>query len=191
MTKLRIALLRGINVGRAKRVAMEDLRGLFAGLGCRDVTTLLNSGNVVFLGPAALSEARIEKAFAERFGFSSRITVVEGSELIAAVEENSIAEIPDPSRFLVAFPKSSEAFDRLRLLEKQAWHPDILAIGTRAAYLWCHEGVLDSPLNKAVAKALGDSVTARNWTTILKLRALVVGLPPGVLRERRDAENPH
>jgi uncharacterized protein (DUF1697 family) len=168
----RIALLRGINVGRAKRVAMGDLRDLFTGLGCANVTTLLNSGNVVFSGPAAVSETRIEKAFAERFGFSSRITVVGGAELIAAVEENPVPEIPDPSRFLVAFLKSPEAFNRLRTLEKQAWHPDILAVGARAAYLWCHEGVLDSPLNKAVAKALGDSVTARNWTTVLKLRAL-------------------
>jgi uncharacterized protein (DUF1697 family) len=175
MAKLRVALLRGINVGRAKRVAMEDLRNLFTSLGCGDVTTLLNSGNVVFSGPAALSEARIEKAFAERFGFSSRITVVAGSELIAAVEENPIAEIPDPSRFLVAFPKNAEAFERLRALEERTWHPDILAIGTRVAYLWCHEGVLDSPLNQALAKALGDSVTARNWTTVLKLRALVEG----------------
>jgi uncharacterized protein (DUF1697 family) len=174
MAMHRIALLRGINVGRAKRVAMQDLRDLFVGLGCKNVTTLLNSGNVVFSGPPAVSEARLEKAFAERFGFSSRITLVAGSELITAVEENPIEEIPDPSRFLVAFLKGPESFDRLRLLEKQPWHPDVLAIGSRAAYLWCDEGVLDSPLNKSVAKALGDSVTARNWTTVLKLRALVV-----------------
>jgi len=43
-----VALLRGINVGTAKRVAMEDLRALMGGLGYGDVRTLLNSGNVVF-----------------------------------------------------------------------------------------------------------------------------------------------
>ena len=41
-----IALLRGVNVGRAKRVAMADLRSLLEGLGCTEVRTLLNSGNV-------------------------------------------------------------------------------------------------------------------------------------------------
>jgi hypothetical protein len=43
-----IALLRGINVGRAKRIAMADLRGLFVDLGHKEVRTLLNSGNVLF-----------------------------------------------------------------------------------------------------------------------------------------------
>jgi uncharacterized protein (DUF1697 family) len=40
-----IALLRGVNVGKAKRVPMERFRGLLAELGYTDVTTLLNSGN--------------------------------------------------------------------------------------------------------------------------------------------------
>ena len=48
MTDRRVALLRGINVGRAKRISMGDLRALFTGLGYGDVRTLLNSGNVVF-----------------------------------------------------------------------------------------------------------------------------------------------
>ncbi len=48
MARRHVALIRGINVGRAKRVAMADLRALVEGLGYRDVRTLLNSGNVVF-----------------------------------------------------------------------------------------------------------------------------------------------
>lgn len=52
-TETYVALLRGINVGRAKRVAMSDLRRLVAGLGHDDVRTLLNSGNVVFTGAEA------------------------------------------------------------------------------------------------------------------------------------------
>jgi len=46
--KRHIALLRGINVGKAKRTAMADVRALFADLGVTEVATLLNSGNVVF-----------------------------------------------------------------------------------------------------------------------------------------------
>ena len=46
-----VALLRGINVGRAKRVAMADLRALLAELGYRDPRSLLNSGNLVFSSP--------------------------------------------------------------------------------------------------------------------------------------------
>src|SRR6478736_4542725 len=48
-----VALLRGINVGKAKRIAMADLRKLCEGLGYEDVSTLLNSGNIVFSAPRA------------------------------------------------------------------------------------------------------------------------------------------
>lgn len=59
-----VALIRGINVGRAKRVAMADLRALVEDLGYGDVRTLLNSGNVVFTSarrPPAKAAARIEE----------------------------------------------------------------------------------------------------------------------------------
>src|SRR5688572_4013562 len=72
-----VALLRGINVGTAKRVAMADLRALVEGLGYQNVRTLLNSGNVVFGGPSASPgavAARIERAFEGRLGFPSKVT---------------------------------------------------------------------------------------------------------------------
>jgi len=48
---MHVALIRGINVGRAKRVAMAELREAVAALGYGGVRTLLNSGNVVFTAP--------------------------------------------------------------------------------------------------------------------------------------------
>lgn len=167
-----IALLRGINVGTAKRVAMADLRELFEGLNYKDVKTLLNSGNVVFSGGKA-PEAKIEAAFTERFGFSCRITVVGAAELVEIVEANPIVEIPDPSRFMVHFLKNAEQREHLLPLVKTVWHPEVIALGKRVAYTWCPEGVLASRLNEAVGKILKDSVTARNWATVLKLRALI------------------
>src|SRR5438445_10847766 len=86
-----VALFRGINVGRAKRIAMADLRALMEALGYRDVRTLLNSGNVVFTDPRAARgdvAARIEKAVAERTGVSARITVLSAAELAAAPDAN-------------------------------------------------------------------------------------------------------
>lgn len=53
MAGKQIALIRGINVGKAKRIAMSDLRELCTNLGFTDVKTLLNSGNVVFNAPRA------------------------------------------------------------------------------------------------------------------------------------------
>ena len=170
-----IALLRGINVGKAKRIAMADLRELFTGLGYTEVTTLLNSGNVLFTSsdpqPAA---AALEAAIQKRFGFPSRVAVLSAAELDAAVAANPFAQIAsDPSRFLVAFVPHADSLKPLVPLIVRSWHPEALALGPRCAYLWCPEGILASPANQAVTRALGEAVTARNWNTLLKLQALV------------------
>jgi uncharacterized protein (DUF1697 family) len=171
-----IALLRGINVGTAKRVPMADLRGLFEGLGYTGVATLLNSGNVVFSArsdAAEKLESRIEKAIEKRFGFTSRVTVITADELSTIVKENSLGEAADNhSRLLVAFLKTSGERAKLVPLSGREWKPGLLALGTRAAYLWCPDGLLESPLAAEMGRLLGDAVTTRNWATVLKLAAL-------------------
>ena len=104
------ALLRGINVGRAKRVAMADLRAIIEGLGCRDVRTLLNSGNVVFSSSGAAGEiaARIERALVSRLGVESRVTVLTARELETVVADQPFgAVVTNPSRLMVAVPFTS------------------------------------------------------------------------------------
>ena len=52
-TEPQVSLLRGINVGRANRIGMADLRAVYEGLGCRDVTTYVQSGNVILVSTDA------------------------------------------------------------------------------------------------------------------------------------------
>src|SRR5262245_20039344 len=100
-----IALLRGINVGKAKRVAMADLRKLIEGLGYGDVRTLLNSGNVVFTGPRSAEKdaaAKIEKAMTAKLGVSSKVTVIDASELADAIDHPLGKVAKEPRLLLVA-----------------------------------------------------------------------------------------
>lgn len=171
----RVALLRGINVGRAKRVAMADLRALVEGLGYGDVRTLLNSGNVVFTVPPARradAGARIEQALAGTLGVSSRVTVLTARELATVLEENPFADADAPSRLLVAFLRNPPDRRRLTPLLDQQWGADRLGVGTRVAFLWCPDGILASRLLESVGRALGDAVTMRNWATVTKLDSL-------------------
>jgi uncharacterized protein (DUF1697 family) len=107
MAHTHVALMRGINVGRAKRIAMANLRALVEDLGYNDVRTLLNSGNVVFAAPdlaRADAAARIEAALTARLGVSARVTLLAAAELAAAVRDNPLLDVAgDPSRLLVAF----------------------------------------------------------------------------------------
>ena len=85
---MHIALLRGINVGRAKRIAMADLRALVEQLGYRDVKTILNSGNIVYTADTSSAQAsakRIEKALLEKLGISSKITGLTAADLATII----------------------------------------------------------------------------------------------------------
>jgi uncharacterized protein (DUF1697 family) len=170
-----IALLRGINVGRAKRVAMADLRELVGDLGYANVRTVLNSGNVVFgaaRGETGALAAAIAAGIEARFGFASRVVVVTAAELAAIVRENPLLDVAtNPSRLLVAFVANPAALDAAGPLLRETWAPDALAVGRRAAYLWCADGVLDSPLSQAFGRRFGEAATIRNWSTVLKLHA--------------------
>jgi uncharacterized protein (DUF1697 family) len=178
MPATHVALIRGINVGKAKRVTMADLKAAVEGLGYRDVRTLLNSGNVVFTARArpATAAARIEKALVEHTGVSARVTVLTADELMAVVAENPLTTVADdPTRLLVAVFRAPADRSPVEPLRKQDWGSERLAVGSRVAYLWCPDGILASRLPEAVGRALGDAVTMRNWATVLKLRDLVAG----------------
>jgi len=55
---------------------------------------------------------------------------------------------------------------------ERSWGDEALAVGQRAAYVWCPDGVLASAAATALGKQLGDNTTARNWNTLCKLYAL-------------------
>lgn len=168
-----VALLRGINVGKAKRIAMADLRALFEDLGYAEVQTLLNSGNVLFEAarpnPRKIIET-VEKGIERRFGFAVPTVVTTGEEFRAASAGNPLLlEGRDHAKLLVAFPRGPRVLAAARALLAEDWTPEALAVDERVAYLWCPGGIIDSRLMKAFARATGEDATARNWATVQKL----------------------
>jgi uncharacterized protein (DUF1697 family) len=175
-TDTHVALIRGINVGHARRVAMADLRALVEGLGYGHVRTLLNSGNVLLSAPGVApgdAAARIEQSLGARLGVSARVTALTTAELAAAVAVNPLLEVADdPSRMMVAVLANPADRTRLEPLLARDWAPEALALGARVAYLWCPQGVIASRLWEAIGRMLGDAVTTRNWVTMTRLHAL-------------------
>lgn len=175
-TGKRVALLRGINVGRAKRIAMADLRRMMEELGYQDVRTLLNSGNVVFTtaGKSVGDDvSRIEEALVAKLGVSSRVIVLTAAELAAIVANNPLVDLADnPSRMFVAVLRNDSNRKQVEPMLKEDWKPDVLALGKRVVYMWCPDGLLESRLVESIGRVLRDSTTIRNWATTLKLNAL-------------------
>jgi uncharacterized protein (DUF1697 family) len=171
-----VALLRGVNVGKFKRVPMAELRALLSSLGYTGVATLLNSGNAVFRalrGTPVKHAADIAAAISTELNVEVPVIVKSASELAAIVSDNPIkATTEEHSRFLVAFVQDAKALSSLAAIESLVVPPEQFAVGKNTAYLLCAGGILESKAGEALLGKVGKSATTRNWATVLKLTAL-------------------
>ena len=172
-----IALVRGINVGTGKRVAMAELRETLESLGYGRVRTLLNSGNVVLdSGDSQQAVADgVSDALAERLGVSAAVIVRNRDQLIAAMAADPFGQVAtDGSKHFLGFPAATPASDRvakiIELRDHAATAPDQARLIRDHLYLWCPNGISRSSFSKLNwDKALGTPVTVRNWNTATKL----------------------
>jgi uncharacterized protein (DUF1697 family) len=162
-----IALLRGINLGSKRRVAMADLRALLEALGYTDVRTVLASGNAIFTGRA--SKKKLEAALQERFDMKIDVVLRTMDELLAVIAADPFGEAVDnPTRYFVVFLDREPQLDRLR---GEDFAPDQFKANGKEIYAWCPEGMQNSRLMNALGKPDlgGGTATVRNWATVNKL----------------------
>ena len=174
-----VALFRGINVGKAKRIAMADLRALLEKMGCVDVRTLLNSGNAVFTarGTAAGVAQRIRDEVAGKLGVDALVIVKTRADIARIVAGIEITGFDDESRLLVVVANQSRDITRLETLARRPWGDERIQVTRHAAYLWCANGILESSLVPALHAELGARGTTRNWATLKKIHALMADSP--------------
>jgi uncharacterized protein (DUF1697 family) len=177
-----VALFRRINVGKAKRIAMADLRMILAKLGCTEVQTLLNSGNAVFTAAEPTGELaeRIRKAVLDKTGVDALVIVKSAKDMAGIIAGNELRKVAtDPSRLLVALLNDNKALKSVEALSGAAWGGERVHVGKHAAYLWCADGILESKALDALLRGLKGAGTTRNWATLNKIHALMapVGTP--------------
>lgn len=178
-----IALLRGINLGRSRRVSMADLRTLMHDLGYADARTLLGSGNVVFTSSDEPKDAarRIRARVARETGVDTDVIVRTRDEIAGVLARNPLAEhATDPKRHVVVF--LAEPADPAALADVDAadYEPERFALDGREVHLWYPNGFQKARLSHAFwEKRLGIAGTARNWNTVEKLLALADEEPAG------------
>jgi len=187
-----VALLRGINVGGNKKVAMADLRAVVAELGHADVSTYINSGNVLFTPTGAAGEdvaamARdMSEAIAAKLGVSSSVVIVTRDELAQVIAGTPFSQEPDPRRVHVVFLSPPPAAPLLAKIDAavaaaaaKGARDSVRATG-RVLYLHTPDGFGASAVSEATMKLVGAPKagvvgTARNWATVNKLLALCDG----------------
>ena len=170
------ALIRGINVGGKKRLAMADLRAVLSAIGLHDVRTHLNSGNATFTSAATdsaeLAEL-IERAVEADLGLNIRCLIRSAAELRAVIDVNPFAEhAAEGSKLVANFLSTAPDPAWVAAHDPCALDRETIVLGDRVIYQWCPNGILEAPPAGTFAeKHLGVTVTARNWNTVTKLAA--------------------
>jgi uncharacterized protein (DUF1697 family) len=168
-----IVLLRGINVGGHRRVAMADLRALLSGAGYNEVSTLGQSGNVVLSAELETERlaTRLEGEIEEGLGVQARVVVRTREQLAAVVAYDPLGEIAnDMKRYQVSFLSAAPSTEAMSKLAAVDVAPERWVHKEREIYAWHPAGVHSSPLAKLLTdRRLGVAVTARNWNTVRKL----------------------
>ena len=173
-----VALLRGINVGRHRRVSMADVKEAFARAGATDARTYLQSGNVVFesrLGAAKLGP-KLERELERRLGHDISVAVRTRAEIKRVLERNPFADERDGKKLHVAFLDSAPPRSRAGRLDPERVAPDAFKVSGREVYLHYPSGYGRSKLtNDYLETQLGVRSTMRNWTTVSALAELTAG----------------
>ncbi|MBA3743858.1 DUF1697 domain-containing protein [Sporichthya sp.] len=173
-----VALLRGINVGGTNKVPMADLREVFESAGHAEVSTYIQSGNVLFrsgdTGPDL--EKQIEAQLAKRFNVPLVVVVRSLRQLRTVVDKAPAGFGAEPDTF-----HSDAVFLRAPLTPAQAMKVVKLREGVDEA--WAANGVVyfqrlsaqrtKSRMSAIVGTPEYQQMTIRSWRTTTKLLALL------------------
>jgi uncharacterized protein (DUF1697 family) len=175
-----VALLRGINVGAHRQIAMRDLADVCDGLGYAEVNTYLRSGNVVFRasgGSASRIADVLEAGIAERFGFDVTTLIRTPRELESVVAGNPyLGRGASVDRLHVTFLHDKPAKSAVDAIDPEEGRGDAFEVVGREVYLHCPNGYGRSRLtNPFWERRLATAATTRNWKTVNALVDLARG----------------
>jgi len=183
-TGVYVALLRGVNVGGKHVLPMKHLLAMFVDLGCANVRTYIQSGNVVFQarpGLAGRIPAVIAETVSDRFGFKASVATRTAAELGEIVRANPFLRAGAHEQALhVGFLVDRPSAAQVAALDSNRGAPDAFEVRGREIYLHLPNGVARSKLTNAYFDAkLGTTCTVRNWRTVLKLLEIATATSTG------------
>jgi len=171
-----LSLLRGINVGRHKKIKMAELRELYQSMGLTNVQSYIQSGNVVFCAPEQNAQelsSLIQTAIYKKYGFEVSVLMRQETDLLALAEHK-------PSHFDVAkaiyICFSSQDFSTIDLdcLKPYCKNGECYEPQGKQLYLYYPNGYGKSKLNNNLIESKIKCIaTTRNWNSLLRLKSLM------------------
>ncbi|MCK9403428.1 MAG: DUF1697 domain-containing protein [Chitinophagaceae bacterium] len=170
-----ISIVRGINVSGQKLIKMDALRKSYENLGFHDVTTYVQSGNVIFAGnDIELNnlEQKISRQIEKDFGFEVPVIVLTIDKLKQVIDNNPFLKDPNKDQtFLhVTFLSSKPEHYDHKTIEDKKQNGEEIFFSDNAVYLYCPNGYGRTKLtNNFLEAKLKVGATTRNWKTTNEL----------------------
>lgn len=173
-----VSLFRAINVGGNNRVNIAALREIHQKLGFKNISSYLQTGNVVFESdveqPAQIVQ-QLTAEFEQQFGFHSEVILRTPNEMQEVIAKNPFLDQPErESKFLLVFflAAAPTAEAKKALLEYSG--PEEIFITEKEVYVYYPAGMGTSKFsNVLIEKRLKVLGTGRNWNTTTKLLAML------------------
>jgi uncharacterized protein (DUF1697 family) len=176
-----VVLLRGINVGGHKPVAMGALREVLSSSGYLDVQTHVQSGNVVLrsrLREKGLA-ADVHQHLSDTFGMDIGVFVRSATQMAEVAANNPFLQpgVEHGRQLHVAFLEAAPDSRTIAALDPHRAPPDVLHPRGREIYIWAPNGIGPSKVLRGLDRILATSMTVRNWRTVTTLLDMAVGPP--------------
>lgn len=166
-----ITILRGINVSGQKLIKMNDLRKCFEDLGFLNVTTYVQSGNIIF-STLRKDKCEIERTISvqieKNFGFNIPfiLLTIEVLEKIIFNNPFKTHSYKNTNYLYFTFLSSKPDLINLKLLGEKALAGEEFSLSDDIFYLYCPHGYSRTKLtNSYLEKMLKVKATTRNWKT--------------------------
>ena len=169
-----VALLRGVNVGGKNKLPMAELRAVCEALGHTDVSTYIQSGNVVFTAAKAITPKALQAAIASELGVDCAVVLRTAKDLERVTKDNPFADA-DLSKVHVGFMAEKATAANIAKIDAERFLPDEFVVRGCELYLHLPGGMGRAKLPAYLDRQLKIPTTVRNWNTVTKLLELTRG----------------
>jgi len=173
-----IVLLRGINVGGRNKLPMADLRIILSNYGYKNVTTYIQSGNILLNSIESIEKINenIKRIIKQHFDYEIPIVTLTTEELKKCFVENPYLKIEDNIKNLhVTFLKNIPENYLVENIKIKNANNDSYTIIGKTIYLHMPDGYQNTKFsNTLFEKKLKTQATTRNWRTTTKLFEMII-----------------
>jgi uncharacterized protein (DUF1697 family) len=175
-----VSFLRGVNMTGHNKMKMTELSALYNDIGFNDISTFIQSGNVIFSAGDELTvfeiSGSIENAISKRFSYNVPVMIRRVEELKRLHQANPFLTENnfDPSKNAVLFLHEKATEDQILKVRNIDFPPDKFSVAGSEIFIYCPNGFGRTKLyTNFFEKKMGVTGTARNWNTIVTILDIV------------------